>query len=231
VQALFFADGGLLALGCNIFNLGVFTCFVAYPLVYRPLAGLSPTRLRLVVATLLAALVGLQLGSFGVVLQTSTSGVSELPLTSFALLMQPIHLAIGLVEGMVTAAVVLYLRRISPEVLDAQPRNLNLGRILPVVVVATLVLAGGLSYYASENPDGLEWSVSKVIGGGELETDEKLHAELEEVQQQTSVLPDYALRGDEEGRSVGIAGVIGSALTLALVWLAGRIMRRRSAGS
>jgi cobalt/nickel transport system permease protein len=36
IQALFFADGGLLALGCNIFNLGFFTCFVAYPLIYKP---------------------------------------------------------------------------------------------------------------------------------------------------------------------------------------------------
>src|SRR6185369_6797856 len=35
VQALFFADGGLLALGCNIFNLGVFPAFIAYPFVYR----------------------------------------------------------------------------------------------------------------------------------------------------------------------------------------------------
>ena len=39
VQALFFADGGLLALGANLFNLGVLPCFVVYPLVYRPLAG------------------------------------------------------------------------------------------------------------------------------------------------------------------------------------------------
>ena len=29
VQALFFADGGLLALGCNVFNLGFFPAFVA----------------------------------------------------------------------------------------------------------------------------------------------------------------------------------------------------------
>jgi len=35
VQALFFADGGLLALGCNIFNLGFFPCFIAYPLIYK----------------------------------------------------------------------------------------------------------------------------------------------------------------------------------------------------
>lgn len=35
IQALFFADGGLLALGCNIFNLGFFPCFIAYPLIYK----------------------------------------------------------------------------------------------------------------------------------------------------------------------------------------------------
>ena len=35
VQALFFADGGLLALGCNVFNLGFFPCFIAYPFIYK----------------------------------------------------------------------------------------------------------------------------------------------------------------------------------------------------
>lgn len=44
VQALFFADGGLLALGCNIFNMGFFSCLVAYPFIYRPLAGTKPAR-------------------------------------------------------------------------------------------------------------------------------------------------------------------------------------------
>ena len=46
VQALFFADGGMLALGCNIFNIGFFPCLLAYPLIYRPIAtdNLSPTR-------------------------------------------------------------------------------------------------------------------------------------------------------------------------------------------
>src|SRR3989304_78454 len=39
VQALFFADGGLLALGCNIWNLGLYPAFIAYPLIYKPLGG------------------------------------------------------------------------------------------------------------------------------------------------------------------------------------------------
>ena len=44
VQALFFADGGLLALGCNIFNLGFFPAFVAYPYIYKKIAGERPGR-------------------------------------------------------------------------------------------------------------------------------------------------------------------------------------------
>ena len=37
IQAVFFADGGLLALGCNIFNMGFLACFVAYPFLFKPL--------------------------------------------------------------------------------------------------------------------------------------------------------------------------------------------------
>ena len=232
VQALFFADGGLLALGCNIFNLGVFTCFVAYPFVYRPLLGTHPSRQRIGLAAVVAALIGLQLGSFGVVLQTTLSGISELPLNSFALVMQPIHLAIGLVEGLVTAAVVLYLQRISPEVLQAQPRDLRLGRVVPVMLLAALLLGGGVSYYASEHPDGLDGSMGRVTGEtGLAAPGQGVHAGLEALQEKTSVLPDYALRGDEAGKTVGVAGVVGSLLTLALVWLAGWLLRRKSSGA
>src|SRR6266702_3207465 len=39
VQAFFFADGGLLALGCNIFNLGFFPAFIVYPLVYKKISA------------------------------------------------------------------------------------------------------------------------------------------------------------------------------------------------
>ena len=89
VQALFFADGGLLALGCNIFNLGFYPCFVAYPLFYKKVVGNSPVDGRLVAGALISAVVGLQLGAFSVVLQTVLSGISELPFVTFVVLMQP----------------------------------------------------------------------------------------------------------------------------------------------
>jgi len=44
VQGLFFADGGLLAMGANIFNMGFLPCYVVYPLLYRPLAAAGPIR-------------------------------------------------------------------------------------------------------------------------------------------------------------------------------------------
>jgi len=118
VQALFFADGGLLALGCNIFNLGFFPAFIAYPLFYRPIAGQARMGGRAWSAAVVAGVVGLQLGAFGVVVESKLSGIAELPFNTFVLIMQPIHLAIGIVEGLATAAVVAFIARARPEALE-----------------------------------------------------------------------------------------------------------------
>ncbi|MGE5541612.1 MAG: energy-coupling factor ABC transporter permease, partial [Bacillota bacterium] len=74
IQALFFADGGLLAYGCNVFNLGFYTCFVAYPLIYKWFTrkGVSPK--AILRGSMASAIVGLQMGAFGVVLETLLSG-------------------------------------------------------------------------------------------------------------------------------------------------------------
>src|SRR4030043_1140220 len=56
IQALFFADGGLLALGCNIFNLGFFPCFIAYPLIYKKIVGNKKTKMRISIASILSAI-------------------------------------------------------------------------------------------------------------------------------------------------------------------------------
>ncbi len=179
VQALFFADGGLLALGANIFNLGFFPAFIAYPLVYRRIVGggSAPSRRRIVAGSLLAAVVGLQLGAFAVVLETTTSGISALPFSTFVLLMQPVHLAIGVVEGLVTAAVVLFVLQAQPELLErtAARKPLTGLKLKPVLVglaVAAVVAGGALAWFASGSADGLEWSIAKVTG-----TEEELQAE------------------------------------------------------
>ena len=244
VQALFFADGGLLALGANIFNIGVLPCYVAYPLVYRPLAGAAPTPRRLALAATAAAVVGLQLGALGVVLQTVASGISSLPFVPFLALMQPIHLAIGVAEGLATAALVAFLRRERPGVLAAAvaPSPGSNARALPWrrIALAALVTGGVLSWFASSAPDGLEWSIERTAGAALTAPADGVHAALAAVQERTAVLPDYALPGaasaDADGEAQAwpavdagttLAGIVGGALTLAVVAAVGVVLRRR----
>lgn len=251
VQALFFADGGLLALGCNIFNLGFFPCFVVYPLIYKPIAGEKPAEGRIVAGALTSAVIGLQLGAFAVVLETVYSGLTALPFGTFVLLMQPIHFAIGIVEGVVTALVVIFVWKARPEIVEmadtSRPAAAGSLRGVLVGFLALAVLTGGaLSWFASAYPDGLEWSMFRTSGKEEMETPGGgVHSVLARLQQWTAVLPDYGFKVEEaqeaskEGPKPGtakpspaenwpavsagtsVAGIVGSGITLALAGLIG----------
>lgn len=247
VQALFFADGGLLALGANIFNLGFFPAFIAFPLIYRKIVGDTPTRGRVVTGSIAGAIVGLLLGSTAVVLQTTLSGISALPFTTFIALMLPIHLAIGLVEGLITASVALFVMQAQPELLartSAQKplSGLNLKPVLIGLAIAAVVAGGAISWFASSNVDGLEWSVQGVTGSPEVETSDPLHETLAGVQENTAFLPDYGFKASEGAESgeeeapawpavdpgTSTAGIVGAALVLAIAAGIGFVLRRRS---
>ncbi|MBU1124995.1 MAG: energy-coupling factor ABC transporter permease [Candidatus Omnitrophica bacterium] len=251
VQALFFADGGLLALGCNIFNLGFFSCFVAYPLIYRRVVGQKSTQGRILVGAVISAIVGLQLGALSVVLETVFSGISELPFHTFVLLMQPIHLAIGIVEGLVTAAVVTFVWKARSEIVRASRNAVPIGKVsmkkVLVGLFAAAVIAGGtLSWFASSNPDGLEWAIFRTTGKEELETPHNLHVALAKVQEKTAFLPDYSIKKSEDEKTPGadakapwpavdpgtsVSGLVGGSLTLFMVVLMGVGLRRRKGQS
>lgn len=257
IQALFFGDGGILALGCNMFNMGFWTCFVAYPLIYRRLVKTDSPAGRITVVAVISVLVAMQLGPFGVVIQTVLSGISELPFKSFVLLMQPIHLAIGLVEGLVTAGFIVFVRKARPEILDRAAESESLSRVsiqkvLIGLAVAALFTGGVLSWFASTRPDGLEWSIEKITGKSELpEPTEGITPVLGVVQDKTAILPDYGF-GDAEPAPTGeagagedgeegawptvssgtsVAGIVGSMVTLGLAILVGLVVRRRGRNS
>ena len=200
VQALFFADGGILALGCNIFNMGFIPAFIVYPLIYKKMIGENPSQTRLAIATIVSAVVGLQLGPFGVVLETLFSGISALPFSTFVLLMQPIHLAIGVVEGVVTVTIVSFVHNARPEILqtalEARPIGNHPIRNVVLAFMASAIITGGIvSWFASKNPDGLEWAIAKVTGKVALEGPKQgLHGILATLQGTTAFLPDYAFR-------------------------------------
>jgi len=245
VQALFFADGGLLALGCNIWNLGVYPCYVAWPLIYSPLAGDGRSAGRILVASMAGAVVGLQLGAFSVVLGTLLSGKTELPFGAFLLVIQPIHLAIGIVEGFVTAGVINYVRAARPEILggsSSEPlaAGISLRNVLIGFVALAIVTGGALSWFASARPDGLEGSIGKVIGKGELpEQGHGIPAALKSVQEKTAFLPDYGFKppanetkAKKEAPSwpnvdagTSVSGLIGGVLVLAVAFGIGWAIR------
>ena len=247
VQALFFADGGLLALGCNIWNLGIYPCFIAYPLIYKPIAGDGTSNRRIAIASILSVLISLQLGAFSVVMETLLSGKSELPFGTFVLLMQPIHLAIGLVEGFVTAGIITYVQKARPEILHSSSASrlldagISVKNVLVVFVILAVITGGTLSRFASTHPDGLEWSIEKVTGKGELAGQEQgiSHA-LKGIQEKTAFLPDYNFKPGAQEKSLvwpgieagtSVAGIVGGGTVLGLLLLIGfgiRFFKRRT---
>ncbi|NVN98090.1 MAG: PDGLE domain-containing protein [Geobacteraceae bacterium] len=248
VQALFFADGGLLALGCNIINLGIFPAFIAYPFIYRPIAGLNPSTARTVAASLAAGVAGLQLGAFAVVLETTLSGISALPFTAFVSMMQPIHLGIGIVEGIVTALIVGFVHKARPDIFTNNDHSSAsiMKSIIPGFLALALITGGFVSWFASQQPDGLEWSINKVTGKEELAgSKDGIHGALSGIQEKLAFLPDYNFkkpevknRGEQEpqandgkkgGNRLGtsLSGIVGALITLGLAVLVGLILRKR----
>ncbi|MGN0413503.1 MAG: PDGLE domain-containing protein, partial [Lachnospiraceae bacterium] len=102
-----------------------------------------------------------------------------------------------------------------------------------VFLVAAGLLGGVCSLFASELPDGLEWSMEKIAGTAEPEGFADT-AELEEfsdtteseragavyeisgsVQEATAILPDYSLKGNDTPVGTSLSGILGGAVVIA----------------
>lgn len=218
IQCLVFADGGLLALGCNILNMAATSCLIGYPLVYRPIVRDSRKAWRLMTGAIAASVVALEIGALGVTAETELSGITALPAGVFLSFMLPIHLAIGAIEGIATGTVICFLDKYRPETLysnskenNHQPYTANRSRtrnVLIVFAVAALLLAGCFTWLASADPDGLEWSVGKV--GGMME--------LSSATIPTAIMPDY---------DSSFAGIVGATLVMLLLWAFTSLIFRR----
>lgn len=254
IQSLFFADGGLLALGANCWNMAFYGCFVGYYIFWRPIlrgrlfSGMGTAaagRMKIILASILGCVLTLQLGAFSVVLETTVSGITELPFGAFCGMMLPIHLAIGLVEGLITAAVLLFVYEARPELLmEAEPSGqdgrCSLKATLAILAATAIVVGGGLSLAASGNPDGLEWSLfgnAEAGYSGNMGLDEDDFGvssaaadTAASIQEKTALLPDYAFKQSDSPVGTSVSGVVGSALVAAfaaLICLAGGFFRRK----
>lgn len=223
IQCLVFADGGLMALGCNLINMGAMSCLVAFPLIYRPIAGRSLKKGRVMLASIAACIVGLELGALLVTGETELSGITALPASEFLMFMLPIHLAIGLCEGVATGAVLCFVQSYKPDMLyrtdrlyenPSQPKKMTRKSKVVLTVFAVLALAMGVAFtwIASSNPDGLEWSIARITGDTEL---------APAITPATALMPDY---------NSTFSGVLGGLIVVALLWgFCSIIFRKRHA--
>lgn len=221
VQCLLFADGGLMTLGCNVLNMAALSCLVAYPLIFKPLIHNHNSPSRWAAASIATSITALAMGALAVTIETELSGITALPYGRFLSFMLPIHLLIGVGEGLATAAVIASLRRYRPDLLfdstepTARPRT----QFIAITVVAALLVASVAGTVASSRPDGLEWSIERTTAGVEIaESQSPLHHRAARIQCTTALLPDY---------EASMAGLVGVGATLVVGYGLSLLIRRR----
>jgi cobalt/nickel transport system permease protein len=217
VQALIFQDGGLLALGANIFNMGVVGVFVAWG-VYRLIRRLTPeARWSTLLAGFLAAWSSIEIASLVAALQLALSGTSPANIAIPA--MGGIHAIIGLGEGLITLGALGFLMAARPGLLigsGPEKSESALAWIGGLVIAALLAI---LSPLASTHPDGLEWVAEQTGFLGAAQSSAY------------KIIPDYMVPGISNGTLATIlAGVLGIVIVLAAALLLTRFRKGSSRG-
>jgi cobalt/nickel transport system permease protein len=135
VQALVFADGGVTALGPNIFNMALVGTAVAYLLIVVLLRVLPRTPAGLGLTAFLASVVAVVMASLSFVLEYALGGTTDLITSSMGYItavMAGSHVLIGIGEGIIAALTVMTVAKTRPDLVYALRR-----------MPARPVLAGG----------------------------------------------------------------------------------------
>ena len=156
VQCLLFADGGVLALGANIFNLAIVGPVAGYG-IYRAVRGAFFGMRGMVVAVAFAAWCSTVLAAISCAGQLALSGAAAWSVTFPA--MMNVHMLIGIGEGLITALVVVAIARVRPELVDESiriPFNESYAEVAGFGLLLVLGLAVFVAPVASNWPDGLQ---------------------------------------------------------------------------
>jgi len=213
VQALLFSDGGVLALGANIFNMS-FIGAVAGCAIYRPVRKFLPGLRGQITAVFFAAWLSTVLASVTCAGELALSGT--LPPGVVFPAMVSVHALIGIGEGLITALVILAIARTRPDLLETEnvPGTHGTGlEFLAFGLVIALGLAIFVSPYACSWPDGLDKVAQKFGFEGHAATLIK------------TWIPDYRMPGiSSEGIATAIAGAIGTLIMFGLACIIGRLL-------
>jgi len=196
IQALIFQDGGLLALGTNLFNMGIIGVTVSY-FIYTSIMKMARSKSWGIFAGGgVAAWFSIVIASLAAALQLALSGTSPANIAIPA--MGGIHMLIGIGEALITVGALVFLysaRRDLLHIDEAEPKG---GKAIWIGGLAIAAFLAILSPLASAHPDGLEWVAEQ---NGFLEA---VRAPL------YNIVPDYIFPGiSNQNLATIVAGIFG----------------------
>jgi cobalt/nickel transport system permease protein len=184
IQALFFGDGGILAIGANCFNMAIVLPYVSYG-IYRAIGGKSDVKSgRRIAGAALGGWVGLTVAAFFAAVEfgiqpalfhtaDGTPLYAPYPLSvSIPAMVIPHMLVASIVEAVVTALVVVYLQRANQPALEIVERPAlatevsGFGKLRTLWIgLAVLVIATPLGLLAPGTAWG-EWGARELADMG-----------------------------------------------------------------
>lgn len=224
IQALVFGDGGVLALGANIINMGVVAGFVGF-YSFKTLKAKIGVPASAALAGWLACVIAASVCAVEIAL------LGAVPLGVGLPTMFIYHALIGIIEAAITAIVVVLIFSVRPELTgNTEKQGVPLNKLLAAGLVVALVIGGAAVFLASGDPDGLDSTL--LVGGGAKDLFALAHGEIAEAHDPVgwvSPMPDYVLGGEDSGAAGGLlALVIGIFAALIIILAAARMVYRKS---
>jgi len=121
VQAFIFMDGGVAALGANIFNMAIVGVYGSY-LIYWLISRISKKRTIFLISVAVASWLSVVIASFFAALELGISGTYALGITLKA--MVGVHMIIGIGEAVITVAIIAFINKIRPDLILTRERSL-----------------------------------------------------------------------------------------------------------
>ncbi|MCG9478698.1 MAG: energy-coupling factor ABC transporter permease [Actinomycetia bacterium] len=121
VQAFVFMDGGVTALGANIFNMAIVGVYGSY-LIYWMIGKISKKRTIFLISVAVASWLSVIIVSFFAALELGVSGTYALGITLRA--MVGVHFIIGIGEAVITVAIIAFINKVRPDLILTRERSL-----------------------------------------------------------------------------------------------------------